>query len=98
MGRLEQEKKDITKMVQLYCKKNHGTKKDLCPACQDLNDFALKRLNVCRHGDEKTFCAHCPTQCYSPRMKAEMKKVMRFSGPRMLIYSPSMVIRHLFHK
>ena len=45
--------------------------------------------------ENKTFCSNCKVHCYSPEMREEIKKVMRFSGPRMIAYHPVMAIRHV---
>lgn len=95
MTRIEQEKQTITVMIKIYCKKKHKHKNGLCPECEDLNAFAYKRLDHCRHGENKTFCGNCPTQCYAPKYKQKVKAVMRFSGPWMLLYHPVLAIRHL---
>lgn len=96
MSRIEQEKQVVTTMIKLYCKKQHK-QPTLCAECQELEDYALLRLSRCRHGDEKSFCAHCPTQCYQKRHKEKMKEIMRFSGPRMLFYHPILAIKHILH-
>ena len=95
MTRIEQEKQVVTVMIGIYCKKKHKHKNGLCPDCEDLNAFAQKRLNNCRHGENKTFCSNCPTHCYAPKYKEKIKEVMRFSGPWMLLYHPVMAIKHL---
>lgn len=98
MSRIEKEKHIITVMIKLYCRKKHKCKIELCPECKTLDEYAQKRLDHCRHGENKTFCAHCPTQCYQKKYKEQMKEVMRFSGPRMILYHPVEVIKHTLHK
>jgi hypothetical protein len=34
--------------------------------------------------------------CYQPQMREKAKKVMRYSGPRMLLHSPGLALRHVF--
>lgn len=36
----EREKRMVSQMIALYCKKNHRTKDGLCPACAALADYA----------------------------------------------------------
>ena len=96
-GRIEKEKKVITLMINIYCKKKHKTKDGLCKECKELMDYAHKRLTFCKFGDEKTTCAKCPIHCYKKDMKAKVKEVMRFSGPRLIIYNPMELIRHMFY-
>lgn len=80
-------------MIRLYCKKKH--KSDLCEDCHKLLDYSFKRIDSCRHKESKTFCSMCQTHCYSPNMKSEIREVMKFSGPRMLIYNPILAINHV---
>lgn len=95
MSRIEQEKKVVTAMIHIYCRKKHHSKNGLCEECTLLNDYAQKRLSHCRHGENKTFCASCKTQCYAPKYKEQIKVVMRFSGPWMLLYHPILAIKHV---
>lgn len=89
------EKKTVRKMIGIYCAAKHGYKKSLCPDCLGLNDYAQKRLEYCKFGENKPNCKNCPIHCYKPDMKTEMQKVMRFSGPRMLLQNPILSIIHL---
>ena len=96
MSKIEKEKKTMALMMKIYCKKKHKHKDCLCEECQELLDYAHKRLDNCRHGEHKSFCAHCKTQCYKKDMKARVKEVMKFSGPRLIFYCPGQVIKHMF--
>ena len=40
----QQEYKIIKQMVQLYCKKNHHTKDNLCEDCQKLDEYSQLRI------------------------------------------------------
>ncbi|HIU69994.1 MAG TPA: nitrous oxide-stimulated promoter family protein [Candidatus Enterosoma merdigallinarum] len=92
----EREKKVVEEMIRIYCRRKHGTKKkDLCPDCAKLRDYAFHRSDVCPFMKEKTFCSNCRIHCYSPEMKAKIREVMRFSGPRMLLHRPLMAIHHV---
>ena len=44
--------------------------------------------------ETKTFCSNCKVHCYRPDMRERIRAVMRFSGPRMLLYHPITGIRH----
>ncbi len=97
MGRIAQEKRIMMCMIKVYCTKNHH-QKQLCGECQELQDYALKRLEHCRYGERKSFCNQCPTHCYQKLRKEQIKRVMRFSGPRMIFYHPVIAFRHFFSK
>lgn len=83
------------KMVALYCKKNHHHA-CLCPDCQVLYEYALARMEKCPRKAEKTFCSSCPVHCYKPEMRHKIRQVMRYAGPRMLIYAPGLALSHVW--
>lgn len=94
MGRIEREKKIVSLMIRLYCKKKEGHR-ELCESCRALEAYALARLERCPFGEKKTACQSCEVHCYNPKMRAKIKEVMRFSGPRMILMAPGEALRHL---
>ena len=98
MTRIEREKQTIKLMVEIYCKKKHGTKGELCAECQEFLEYAHKRLSFWTFVEEKSTFSRCPIHCYTKDMKEKAKEVMKFSGPRMLLYKPSEVVRHALNK
>lgn len=90
-----QEERVLDTMISLYCKKNHGVSGDLCEECKELQQYANSRIERCPFMEEKTFCSNCKVHCYTPVMRERIKEVMRFSGPRMLLYYPHLAIWHL---
>ena len=50
---------------------------------------------MCPFMEKKTFCSNCTVHCYKPEMRERIKKVMKFSGPRMLLYHPFMAVWHV---
>jgi len=97
-GELLTEFKTVTYMVQIYCRSHHGSQNGLCEACQQLLDYAEVRLDRCPYGQNKPTCNKCPIHCYKPEPKEQMRLVMRYSGPRMLLPHPWLAIRHLLHE
>lgn len=98
LDKKEKEKQIVDLMIALYCKKQHGgnrTEKGLCTECQKLRDYAELRIEKCPFMETKTFCSNCKVHCYQMPMQKKIKEVMRFSGPRMMLYHPVMAIRHL---
>ena len=81
-------------MIAVSCRGRHGSKQDLCGDCQDLLDFATFRLQRCPHGEDKPTCAKCPVHCYKPDRRQQIRDVMRYAGPRMILHHPVMTIRH----
>lgn len=94
---IEREKKTVSFMIGLYCqKKHHYPKNKLCNECNELKQYALQRLTTCRFGEQKSTCEKCPEHCYRKDYQQKIKHVMRFSGPRMLLYHPILAINHLY--
>lgn len=91
----QREKEMVSQMIALYCRKHHGGKGGLCPQCRALEEYARARSDKCPFMEEKTFCSNCKVHCYKPEMRAKIREVMRFSGPRMLLVHPAAVIRHV---
>jgi hypothetical protein len=97
-GRLERENKTIKAMIDIYCKKNHHSTLGSCGSCGKIYDYASYRIDRCPHKNSKPACTKCEIQCFSNKMKEEIKKIMRFSGPRMLIYHPILSLFHYIDK
>ena len=90
----EREKQLVSQMIALYCRKKHGGK-GLCPDCAALNTYARQRSDRCPFMETKTFCSNCKVHCYKPEMRAQIRAVMRFSGPRMVFHHPVIAVRHV---
>ena len=94
--RITREKKTIDKMVRIYCKSHHNIKSNqLCDECNEFLEYAFIRLDKCPFQEEKSTCGKCVVHCYQPQMREKAKKIMRYSGPRMLLHSPILAIHHL---
>ncbi len=97
MNRIDEEKRVVEQMIHLYCRKQEGNKV-LCPECQELLQYAKARLEHCKFGEKKTTCKKCPIHCYRPQKKEQMRKVMRWAGPRMILYHPIAAIKHIIRE
>lgn len=91
----EREKRMVSQMIALYCRKKHHTRGDLCPQCAALDAYAKMRADKCPFMETKTFCSNCRIHCYKPDMRAKIREVMRFAGPRMILHHPVAAIRHV---
>lgn len=99
MNRVEYEISTVTKMISIYCKAKHKSRgEELCESCNSLKVYATSRLEKCKYSNEKPNCKDCKTHCYKTTYKEEMKRIMRFSGPRMILYHPADFIIHLKFK
>ena len=88
------ELKTIRVMMDMYCASHHGGV-PLCTDCEDLFDYAQRRLQRCVFGDAKPNCAKCIVHCYNQDMRERIRVVMRWAGPRMLLRHPVLGIKHL---
>ena len=95
-GRLKSEHRTLVCMTKIYCADHHGKQPGgvLCAECTALMDYAAKRLARCPYGEEKPTCANCPIHCYKPAQREQVKRIMRYAGPRMLLRHPLLAITH----
>ncbi|MFW9918814.1 MAG: nitrous oxide-stimulated promoter family protein [Candidatus Thorarchaeota archaeon] len=95
---IAKEKEVVYNMIHLYCEKKHdSTPGTLCASCQDLLRYSHHRLDHCTYGELKPTCRKCEKHCYRPEMRERIRRVMRFSGPRLLLRAPLDWIRHQLH-
>lgn len=90
--RLAREWITIETMIRIYCRNHHNG--GLCEECKGLLDYAAVRLDRCRFGAEKPTCAKCPVHCYQKTRREQVRRVMRYAGPRMLWEHPWLSLRH----
>ena len=93
--KIEKEKKVSSLMIDIYCKRKHKSKKELCVQCKELKEYVFLRLDKCPFKEEKTFCSNCKIHCYQKDMRIKIKEVMRFAGPRMIFHHPMLAIKHI---
>ena len=95
--RMKRERRTIEAMSEIYCHAQHGTRgAELCADCRELRDYAVQRLDRCPFQETKSTCANCAVHCYKPDMRERVRAMMRFAGPRMLLYHPILAIWHLW--
>lgn len=97
MSRIENEKAVVAKMIRLYYRRKLGL---LEPSTEEMEllSYAERRLTRCKFGEQKPACKRCPIHCYRSDMRAKIREVMRWAGPRMIIYDPVAAIKHLLNK
>jgi hypothetical protein len=92
--RLERERRTIEAMLRVYCRDLHRSESHLCPACQELLDYATYRLDRCPFGGAKPTCAKCPIHCYAAEPREQVRQVMRYAGPKILWRHPVLTLLH----
>jgi hypothetical protein len=97
--RRARELKIIETMVGMYCR-GHGHERHapLCKDCGALLEYAKRRVERCVFGDAKPTCANCVVHCYKADMREQIRVVMRWAGPRMMLRHPIMAIAHLVNE
>ncbi|MEF9995893.1 MAG: nitrous oxide-stimulated promoter family protein [Burkholderiaceae bacterium] len=97
--RLSRELGTIKAMVRIWCRQHHANQSaaadGLCSDCASFMDYASKRLASCPYGEEKPTCENCQIHCYGPAEREQARVMMRYAGPRMMIYHPIRAVRHL---
>lgn len=92
--RIKREIKTVEMMIKLY-KKHHPAPEQQHDYYEKLFSYAVNRLEKCRYQEDKPACKQCPVHCYQPKQREQMKVIMRWAGPRMLLHHPILAIRHL---
>jgi predicted amidophosphoribosyltransferase len=93
--RLKRERRTIQVMMRIYCRDKHQTPHGLCPECLTLLAYANERLDHCVYQAEKPTCLNCPIHCYRKQQREDMRTMMRYAGPHMLLWHPFLAIMHL---
>ncbi|MBE9548655.1 MAG: nitrous oxide-stimulated promoter family protein [Proteobacteria bacterium] len=98
-GRLKREHQTLVCMTAIYCKAHHNHQNDgLCDNCTDLMDYSAARLAKCPYGQTKPNCNKCPIYCYKKQPRDYVRRIMRYSGPRMLVQHPFRALAHTLNK
>lgn len=91
---MKAEKKTISSMIAIYCRAHH--KPDgLCADCAAVQEYTFRKLELCSFGRKKPACRDCKIHCYELEMCNRIRAVMRYSGPRLIVHSPLLAIRHV---
>ena len=91
---LTTERRTIDAMIEIYCHGNHEAARELCQECAALGAYAQERIDNCPFGEDKPTCVQCPIHCYKPEAREQVRTVMRYAGPRMLVHHPLLAMRH----
>ncbi len=108
MLNLQENKRIVRKMIQIYCKAHHSAKSTrkkkgnekstLCPECTELTQYAFEKLEKCPWRDSKPVCSNCPIHCYSESKRTQIRTAMRYSGPRIFWAMPFLSLKYLLVK
>lgn len=82
-------------MIALYCRDRHGGGRDLCESCRALWEYTQRRVERCQFGAGKPTCVNCPVHCFKPDRRDDIRRVMRYAGPRMAWRHPLLSVLHV---
>jgi hypothetical protein len=82
------ELKTIRVMVQMYCRDHHGSPDPQCRALRRADGVRGARLERCVFGDAKPTLHQLHRPLLHPERREEVRVVMRYAGPRMLLRHP----------
>jgi hypothetical protein len=71
-----------------------GPRPPLCADCHKLLSHAVYKRLRCPM-DPKPACKHCPTHCYHPTYRRQIREVMRYSGRGLLLRGRIDYLLHL---
>lgn len=99
MKRIDREKNTVKAMIEMYCKKFHKPNPGkTCARCDELYEYSAGKLEKCPFGNEKPVCKKCAVHCYNNEKRKQIKKVMKYAGPRMIFRHPKPALLHFFGK
>lgn len=93
---LRREKKTVRIMIQMYCSNFHESQKKLCENCSEMLEYTNSRLDICPWGENKPACTNCLIHCYNTDKREQIREIMRYSGPRMMLKHPLLALNHLW--
>ena len=67
---------------------------ELCPECAKLLAHALVKRQNCPM-EPKPMCKHCPKHCYAPAYREQIRKVMAYSGRKLVLRGRVDYLLHL---
>ena len=94
-NKIDNEISVIITMIEIYYKNKKHKNLHTITEIEELKHYCKSRVANCPVILEKTFCSSCKIHCYDPNHRALIKKVMKYSGPRMLFYHPILLVKHL---
>jgi len=92
---MDRELRTVGAMIAIYCRGLHGTRGVVCADCASLREYTGQRLAVCPFRADKPTCLNCRVHCYREAMRARIRAVMRYAGPRMVLRHPLLALWHV---
>jgi hypothetical protein len=94
---VEREKLTIRYMIGIYCRGYHCSESGFCTNCESILRYAYGRIEMCPFNNSlKPACGLCRTNCFTADMYRQFAQVMRYAGPRMMMYHPFLTVAHIW--
>lgn len=90
---IKEEKETVERMIHLYCRKKEGNA-TLCADCLRVKEYAFKKIDRCQFKPMGQTCRTCTVHCYQKEMRERIREIMRYAGPRMILYHPIYTLKH----
>lgn len=101
MKRPDEDRRTVEAIGQIYCHDHHGNAErdsgGLCANCREAIELTIQRTEACPHGHSGN-CEDCKTHCQHGQAQENIKKIMRYSAPRMAYKHPIMTLRYIRRK
>ena len=68
---------------------------NLCSDCNELFEYSVNKITNCPLKENKALCSKCHIHCFDENHRKKIKKVMRYSGPRILFSNPILSFKHI---
>jgi len=85
-------------MIIMYCRNNHYTVKDLCDSCEELFNYAIRKIGKCKYKIRNLVCSECMIHCFQNEKRNKIKKVMKYSGQKMIFRHPFLSLLYIKNK
>jgi hypothetical protein len=83
-------------MIGIYCRGNRHSAPGICTDCSAILRYAYERIEMCPYNHAtKPACGLCRSNCFTADMHRQFARIMRYAGPRMMLYHPLLTLVHL---
>lgn len=83
-GRHGEAERGPVRLRNIDVERRHGRPLRLCRACARLAAHAVMKRLYCPY-EPKPSCKKCPTHCYAPEYRAQIRAVMKYAGRRLVL-------------
>ena len=94
---IEREKLTIRHMVEIYCRGHRHFASGICVNRTSSLLYSYDRIEKCPFNcSQKPACGLCRTNCFTAKRYRQFRQIMRYAGPRMMLYHPYLTMVHIW--